>query len=109
MDIFTALAEPTRRRIVEMLSGGEHAAGAIAGRFDVSPPAISQHLKTLREAGIVRVRVEGQHRFYSLDPVGLDEMDAWLRRTRRFWSQRLDILEQALRKPEPPRKTRRKP
>jgi DNA-binding transcriptional ArsR family regulator len=92
-----ALADPTRRRIVEMLANGERTAGEIVGQFDMSAPAISQHLKVLREARLVTVRAEGQHRIHSLDPTGLEEIDAWLARTRRFWSSRLDALEHELR------------
>jgi DNA-binding transcriptional ArsR family regulator len=97
MDSFTALSDPTRRRIVEYLGPGEQAAGSIAGQFDLSAPAISQHLKALREAGLVRVRVDGQRRIYSLDPEGLAEMDDWLQRMRRFWQGSLDTLEKVLR------------
>lgn len=97
MDSFTALADPTRRRIVEFLGPGEQAAGTIAGQFDLSAPAISQHLKALREAGLVQVRIDGQRRIYSLDPDGLAEMDDWLQRMRRFWQGSLDALEKALR------------
>lgn len=96
MDSFTALADPTRRRILELLGDSERAAGEIADRFAASPPAISQHLKVLREAGLVKVRPDGQHRFYSLDPDGLDEVDAWLNRVRRFWGERLDALGREL-------------
>lgn len=98
MDRFTALADPTRRRILELLGDGERAAGEIADHFAASPPAISQHLKVLRETGLVKVRPDGQHRFYSLDPEGLDEVDAWLKRIRRFWGERLDALERELSK-----------
>lgn len=107
MESLTALADPTRRKIVEMLGQGERAAGDIADRFAVSAPAISQHLKILREAKLVAVRVEGQRRIYSLDPAGLDEIDDWLANVRRFWKGRLDALEHALR--ETPAKHRRKP
>lgn len=96
MDSLDALADPTRRRILEMLGEGEHQAGAIVARFTVSAPAISQHLKVLREAGLVRVRVDGQRRIYSLDPAGLDEIEAWVERVRRHWNRRLDALEEAL-------------
>ena len=75
MESLTALADPTRRKIVEMLGRGERAAGEIAERFAVSGPAISQHLKVLRDAKLVAVRVDGQRRIYSLDPAGLDEID----------------------------------
>ena len=96
MDPFTALADPTRRQILELLGDGERAAGEIAGRFDSSPPAISQHLKVLRETGLVRVRPEGQHRYYRLDADGLGAIDDWLQRVRRFWADRLDALENEL-------------
>ena len=100
MDRFAALADPTRRRIVEILGSGERAAGALGEHFQISPPAVSQHLKSLREAGLVRVRVEGQRRIYSLDLQGFEEMEAWFERVRRFWSGRLDALEEALNEEE---------
>jgi DNA-binding transcriptional ArsR family regulator len=91
-----ALADPTRQRIVEMLAGRELSAGTIADKFDVSAPAISQHLKVLRDARLVRMRVDAQRRMYQLDPAGFEEMDEWLSRVRRFWRGKLDALEQAL-------------
>lgn len=97
MDPFAALAEPNRRRMIELLSRGPRAAGDLAGAFQLSAPAVSQHLKALREAGLVRVEVDGQRRIYSLDPEGLDAVDAWLDRVRGFWGGRLDALETALR------------
>ena len=97
MQVLSALADPTRQRIVEMLAGRELSMGAIADAFDVSAPAISQHLKVLRDAKLVRVRAEAQRRIYTLDPAGFDEVDAWLTRIRRFWRGKLDALEQALR------------
>jgi DNA-binding transcriptional ArsR family regulator len=104
MDALAALADPTRRRIVELLGRGERSAGELVDQFDVSAPAISQHLKALREAGLVQVRVDAQRRIYALDPAGLAEIDAWLASVRRFWSGRLDALERELRKP--PRRKR---
>ena len=98
MQTFAALADPTRRRIVELLSKGERSAGEIVGEFEVSAPAISQHLKALRDAGLVRVRIDAQRRIYALDPAGLDELDAWLANVRRFWPRKLDALERQLRK-----------
>ena len=94
---FTALADPTRRRIVEMLADGERTAGEIVARFDMTAPAISQHLKMLREAGLVRVRAEGQRRIHALEESGFSEMEAWIAKTKRFWENRLDALEQTLR------------
>jgi DNA-binding transcriptional ArsR family regulator len=112
---FAALADPTRRRIVELLSIGERSAGEIVDEFDVSAPAISQHLKALRDAGLVQVRIDAQRRIYTLDASGLENIDAWLKDVRKFWSERLDVLERELRKPTPPiggkksnRKSRRK-
>lgn len=103
MHALAALADPTRRRIVELLGRGERAAGEIVQAFDVSAPAISQHLRTLRDAGLVQVRADAQRRIYALDPAGLAEIDAWLARVRQFWAPKLDALERELRKP-----TRRK-
>jgi DNA-binding transcriptional ArsR family regulator len=92
-----AIADPTRRRIVELLAVRDRAAGELVREFDLSAPAISQHLNVLREAGLVTTRIEGQTRIQSLNPSGLDELEAWLQRTRRFWSRRLDALERELR------------
>ena len=102
MDTFAAMADPTRRRIVELLGRGERSAGEIVDEFDVSAPAISQHLKALRDAGLVQVRTDAQRRIYALDKVGLENIDAWLKDVRRFWGGRLDALEHELRKPPPP-------
>jgi DNA-binding transcriptional ArsR family regulator len=101
-----ALADPTRQRIVEMLAERELSAGAITARFDVSAPAISQHLRVLREARLVRVRAEAQRRIYALDPAGFDELEEWMARVSRFWRHKLDALERALK--EDDRKTQRK-
>lgn len=96
MEAITALGDPTRQRIIEMLAERELAAGAIASRFAMSAPAISQHLKVLKDAKLVRVRAEAQRRIYTLDPTGFAEMDDWLGKIRRFWSRKLDALERAL-------------
>lgn len=95
---FAALADPTRQRIVEMLSKGSLSAGEIAGRFELSPPAISQHLKTLKRARLVKVRPEAQKRIYELDAEGLSELWDWVARIRAFWNPRLDALEEALKR-----------
>ena len=105
---FEALAEPTRRRIVELLAAGERSAGEIVAEFEVSAPAISQHLKALREAGLVQVRADAQRRIYALDPAGLAEIGGWLERVRRFWGTRLDALERELAKPAAPRRGKRR-
>lgn len=91
-----ALADPTRRRIVELLADGELTAGELAAEFSTSRPAVSRHLRVLREQGLVTVRSDAQRRVYSLDPAPLVELDAWLARYRSFWSQRLDALDTQL-------------
>ena len=96
MQAFAALADPTRRHIVELLAQGECSAGDLVRRFTLSQPAVSQHLRTLRDAGLVRTRAVAQRRMYSLDPRGLAEIDAWLSRYRAFWTTHLDSLERAL-------------
>jgi DNA-binding transcriptional ArsR family regulator len=78
--IFEALADPTRRRIIELLADGERTAGEIADRFTVSRPAISRHLRVLRECGLVRYREEAQRRVYTLDTTPLTGVDGWLQR-----------------------------
>ena len=100
MDAFTVLADPTRRQIIESLCMGERAFGEIAEQFEMSRPAVSQHLKVLRDADIVRVRADAQRRIYSLSDEGLVEVDEWLQKVRRYWLGRLDKLEQALRDEE---------
>ena len=101
MNCLTALSDPTRQRIVEMLAGGSLCAGDIAGRFELSPPAISQHLKILRAAKLVKVRVDRQRRIYELDPDGVEAVADWIARIRAFWNPRLDALEAALKKDAP--------
>jgi DNA-binding transcriptional ArsR family regulator len=95
---FEALADPTRRRIVELLADGERSAGDLAAQFDVTRPAVSRHLRVLRESGLVRVRDDAQRRLYSLDARPLAELDEWLQRYRGFWAQRLDALDTELRR-----------
>jgi DNA-binding transcriptional ArsR family regulator len=91
-----AVADPTRRRIVEMLARQDRSVGEIVQEFDMSAPAISQHLKVLRDAGLVTSRVEGQSRIQTLNPEGLQEIHAWLISTMNYWNARLDALERAL-------------
>jgi DNA-binding transcriptional ArsR family regulator len=98
---FAALADPTRQRIVEMLAAGALCAGDIAARFELSAPAISQHLKALKTARLVKVKAQAQKRIYELDPEGLAELSEWVARVRAFWNPRLDALEQALKKDRP--------
>ena len=93
MEALAALADPTRRRLVALLADGEQAAGDLAGRFAVSRPAISRHLRVLREAGLVHARTEGRRRLYALDPRPLQELDDWLEPYRELWAHRLDALD----------------
>ena len=88
-----ALADPTRRRIVEMLARGPLSAGEIAARFPISPPAVSQHLKVLRAARLVRVSPAAQRRIYELDAEGLAEIERWLDGVGPIWRKRLEALE----------------
>jgi DNA-binding transcriptional ArsR family regulator len=96
MQSLLAIADPTRRRIVELLARRDRTSGELVDEFDMSAPAISQHLNVLREAGLISTSVRGQKRIQSLNPRGFDELDAWLRRMRAFWSDRLDALEREL-------------
>lgn len=96
MDPFAALADSTRRRIVGLLAEQDRRAGDISVHFETSAPAISQHLKILREAGIVRVEKRGRERIYSLDPEGLAAMENWVGEARRKWNVRLDRLADML-------------
>ncbi len=98
MNALEALADPTRRRIVELLAERERSAGELAAQFPVSRPAVSRHLRVLRETGLVQRRGEAQRRLYSLDPTPLAELDEWLGRYRPFWAQRLDALDTQLRR-----------
>jgi len=93
-----ALADPTRRTIVELLAAGERSAGEIAAQFETSRPGISRHLRVLREQGLVQAREEGRQRVYSLDPGPLEELDEWLAHYRTFWTNRLDALGVELRR-----------
>jgi DNA-binding transcriptional ArsR family regulator len=96
MHPFDVLGDPVRRRILELLADGEQPAGAIGavvqGEFGISQPAVSQHLRVLREHGFATVRPDGARRLYAVDPAPLRDVDAWLARYRRIWDQRLDAL-----------------
>ncbi len=96
MTLFEALADPTRREIVELVATREMSAGDIAGQFSVTRPAISRHLRVLRESGLLTARGDAQRRLYSLNPHALDDLDAWVERTRTFWSNRLARLDRHL-------------
>ena len=96
MHAFDILGDPVRRRILELLASGEQPAGviveAIASEFGISQPAVSQHLKVLRDSGFATVRSEGRRRIYAVEPAPLQEADEWLGTFRGFWTQRLDAL-----------------
>jgi DNA-binding transcriptional ArsR family regulator len=92
MEAFTALADPVRAEIVQLLSARDLTAGDIASRFPISRPAVSRHLSVLRRSRLVRVRGEAQRRVYSLDTDGLDAVDRWVEGCRRAWNKRLDDL-----------------
>jgi DNA-binding transcriptional ArsR family regulator len=111
MQSLLAIADPTRRRIVELLAVRERTAGELVKEFDMSAPAISQHLNVLREAGLVTTRAEGQSRIQTLNVGGLDDLEAWLEKTRSVWSRRLDALERELRAEDEAneRKAKKKP
>lgn len=97
MDKFSALADPTRRKIVEILArDGQLPAGEISDRFPISPQAISQHLKTLREAQLVRVEKRAQQRIYRINPEAMLELEEWAGQLRQLWNQRFDALDQVL-------------
>lgn len=97
MQSLLAIADPTRRRIVELLAVRERSVGELVDEFDLSAPAISQHLNVLRDAGLVSTRADGQSRIQALNPEGFDDLEAWLQKTRSVWSRRLDALERELR------------
>ncbi|MCX4537059.1 ArsR/SmtB family transcription factor [Streptomyces sp. NPDC002596] len=96
MHAFDVLGDPVRRRILELLTSGEKASGEVSAvireEFGISQPAVSQHLRVLRESGFVSVRAEGTRRLYAVETGPLREVDAWLERFRGFWEQRLDAL-----------------
>jgi DNA-binding transcriptional ArsR family regulator len=93
---FDVLGDPVRRRILELLADGETSAGDVAAvvreEFGISQPAVSQHLKVLRDHGFATVRAEGTRRLYAVDPTGLQEVDAWVEQFRVFWDSKLDAL-----------------
>ena len=94
--IFQALADPSRRAIFESLTRGEAAVKELTARFDISQPAVSQHLATLREAGLVSGRREGRLVFYRVEPRGMKPLIDWIAHHQAFWTERIDRLEQLL-------------
>lgn len=103
MDTFTALAEPTRRNILEMLAAKDGlSAGDIYGKFKASPPAISQHLKVLREAKLVRVEKRAQHRIYYINPEPMKELEKWIKQFAARVEERFTALDELLEKMSEP-------
>jgi DNA-binding transcriptional ArsR family regulator len=98
MNLYEAIAEPNRRRIIELVGEGERTAGDLVDALEISQPGVSKHLRVLREAGLVSVRKDAQRRVYKLKPEKLAELDDWLRPYRKFWSERLDALDAHLKK-----------
>jgi DNA-binding transcriptional ArsR family regulator len=92
-DLFHVLGEPTRRQILQLLRGAERPVGTLVAELGMSQPAVSRHLKVLRDAGLVEARVDAQRRLYRLRPGPLRELDSWLEPYRLLWSGRLDELE----------------
>lgn len=97
MDIFSALAQPNRRHIIEILaSRGQLSASDISNKFSVSPPAISQHLKVLREAKLVQVEKRAQKRLYQINPEKISELEQWAKKMQSVWNERFDTLDKVL-------------
>ena len=105
--MFEVLVEPHRRRILDLLRGGEQTVGDLVSELGISQPGVSKHLRVLRQAGLVTVRPDGQQRLYSLRPDPLVELDRWLEPYRQMWQHSLDKLEAHLTDPQTP--IRRKP
>ena len=96
--IFQALADPSRRAIFESLTHGEAAVKDLTARFDISQPAVSQHLAALKEAGLVNARREGRWVYYRVQPRGMEPLIDWIAHYRAFWIEHVDRLEQVLEK-----------
>lgn len=96
-DVFEAVAEPSRRVLLDLLAGGERSAGELVAALpDLTQPAVSRHLRVLRDVGLVESRIDAQRRIYRLRRGGLAPLDAWLDRYRRYWTDHLDALERHL-------------
>jgi DNA-binding transcriptional ArsR family regulator len=108
IDMFQALADPSRRRIVEALSGGERQVGDIVERAGIHQSGVSRHLRILHDTGFVTVRPEGQKRFYALRPDPFREIDEWLAKYRNLWEARLDRFGIALEKQRKAKRAARK-
>jgi DNA-binding transcriptional ArsR family regulator len=109
--VFGVIAEPNRRAILGLLASSERSVGELEVRLRIPQPAVSKHLRVLRDAGFVEAAVDGQRRLYRLKPDPLQELDQWLEQFRRFWTPHIDALERHLDRtdspPTPKKKTRR--
>jgi DNA-binding transcriptional ArsR family regulator len=94
--LFDVLSDGSRRQILDLLLERERSVNELVGALEMSQPAVSKHLRVLRESGLVSVRVDAQKRVYGLDPKPLVELDMWLAPYRRYWADRLDDLERSL-------------
>jgi DNA-binding transcriptional ArsR family regulator len=97
-DVFRAISDPTRRALLDLLRAGERNVSELAAEFDVSLPAVSQHLKVLRDSRLVRERRGGRQRYYRLDPQPLREVAEWIADYERFWLEKLDALDDYLKR-----------
>src|SRR5262245_55966294 len=95
-DVFHAIADPNRRRLIDLLAGGEKPVQELAGEFKITLAAVSQHLGVLRQAGLVSSRAQGRQRWYKLEPEGLRAVDEWTAQYRSFWRGRLKRLRATL-------------
>ena len=101
MDAFSVLAEPRRRRVVEILAHrGRLSASQICDEFDVTPQAISQHLRVLREANVLRMEKRAQRRLYTINPQSMDQIQSWATAMTKSWNRRLDRLDRSLKEEE---------
>lgn len=106
--VFAIIAEPNRRAILSLLASSEQSVGDIEQQLGLSQPSVSKHLRVLREAGIVEASVDAQRRLYRLKPDALTAVDDWLAPFRRFWSARVDALEQHLDRMDDPAKAKKR-
>ncbi len=105
MDTFSAVADPRRRAMLDLLVKRERSAGELVNAFpDISQPAVSKHLRILKDAGLVNIIVNAKQLIYTLQPKGLTELDAWIAKYKVFWPDRLDALERHLDKNKGPKK-----
>ena len=102
MTVYEVLVEPNRRRILDLLRRKDACVGEIVGELGMSQPAVSKHLKVMRDAGVVSSRVDAQRRVYRVEPAPLSEVDKWLAPYRRFWTRKLDTLEEQMGKEDQP-------